>query len=122
MRIATFTSDQGHRYMKLSAALRNSGGGWAVVDDAAHEPLGISIGVITSTSIEILYPNTVQVCDLIASPDETFAKPPFSATFGASVGMYRAVIEGTVAGVQFNPSTWVNKYANIWLSGWMLMA
>lgn len=122
MRTATFTSNEGHTYMKLSAAIRNSGSGWHVIDDAAHEPLGISIGAVTSTSIEILYPTAIQVCDLIAAADETFAKPPYSAVFGLSVGTYRAVLEGTVSGVQFDPSTWSNKYANIFLSGWMLLA
>lgn len=119
MRTATFTSDQGHRYMKLSAAIRNSGSGWHVIDDANHEPLGITIGTVTSTSIEVLFPDAVQVCDMVCGPDETFAR--LSAAFGASVGLNRALIEGTVSGVQFDPSTWSNKYANIWLTGWMLI-
>lgn len=122
MRTATFKSIEGDIYTKLSAAIRNSGSGWHVIDDPAHEPLGISIGVVTTTNIEILFPEGVQVCDMVVGPDETFAKPPYKATFGASVGLYRAFICGTVSGVTFNPSTWVSSSANIWISGWMLMA
>lgn len=121
MRTATFTSNEGDMYMKLSAAIRNSGNGWHVIDDAAHEPLGISIGAVTTANIEILYPAGVEVCDMIVGPDETFARPPYKATFGASVGLYRAFICGTVSGVAFNPTTWVSSSANIWISGWMLM-
>lgn len=121
MRTATFTSTQGDTYMKLSAALRNKGTGWLVIDDANHEPLGITIGAVTSTSIEVLFPAAVQVCDLVVGPDETFARPPYSAAFGASVGLNRAVIEGTVAGAPFDPLTWSNSLANIWLTGWMLL-
>lgn len=122
MRTATFTSNEGDTFMKLGAALRNSGDGWHVIDGDGHEPLGITIGAVTSTTLEILFPAAIQVCDLVCGPDETFAKLPYKATFGASVGFYRAVIQGTVSGVQFNPLTWANASANIWVSGWMLMA
>lgn len=124
MRTATFTSNEGDTYMKLSAALRNSGdgNGWGVIDGDGHEPLGITIGAVTSSTLEVLFPNAIQVCDLVCGPDETFAKPPYKAVFGASVGFYRAIIQGTVSGVQFNPQTWSHPSANIWVSGWMLMA
>jgi len=122
MRTATFTSNEGDTFMKLSAALRNSGTGWHVIDDTGHEPLGITIGAVTSTTLEVLFPTAAQVCDLVVGPDETFAKPPYKATFGASVGLYRAIIQGTVSGVQFNPQTWEHASANIWLTGWMLLA
>lgn len=122
MRTATFTSDQGDVYMKLSAALRNSGDGWHVIDDTGHDPLDITIGAVTSTTLEVLFPTVAQVCDLLVGPDETFAKPPYKATFGASVGLYRAIIQGTVSGAQFNPLTWSHTSANLWLSGWMLLA
>lgn len=121
MRTATFTSNEGDTYMKLSAAIRNSGSGWHVIDDANHEPLEITLGSVTSTYIELLFPTVAQVCDLLCGPDETFASPPYEASFGASVGMDRAFIKGTVSGAQFNPLTWSDKWANIWLSGWMLM-
>lgn len=121
MRTATFTSNEGDRFMKLSAALRNDGTGWEVIDGPAHEPLGISIGKITSTYIEVTFPECVEVCDFVCGPDERLALPPYSATFGASVGLARAVIQGTVNGALFNPLTWANASANIWLSGWMLL-
>jgi hypothetical protein len=122
MRTATFTSNEGDTYMKLSAALRNSGDGWHVIDDSGHEPLGITIGNVTSTTLEVLFPQAVQVCDFVCGPDEGFAKPPYKATFGASVGLYRAIIQGTVSGAQFNPQTWANPSANIWVTGWMLLS
>lgn len=122
MRTATFTSDQGDKYMKLSAALRNSGSGWHVIDDAGHEPLGITIGAVTQTTLEVLFPDALQVCDFICGPDEGFAKPPNKAVFGASVGLNRAIIQGTVGGAQFNPQTWSSTSANIWVSGWMLLS
>lgn len=121
MRTATFTSHEGDTYMKLSAALRNSGSGWHVIDDTGHEPLDITIGAVTKTTLEVLFPTAIQVCDVLVGPDEGFAKPPYSATFGASVGFNKAIIQGTVSGSLFNPSTWSNASANIWLTGWMLM-
>jgi hypothetical protein len=122
MRTATFTSNEGDTYMKITAALRNSGDGWHVIDDGGHEPLGITIGAVTSTTLEILFPNALQVCDVVCGADEGFAKPPYKATFGASVGLNRAIIQGTVSGVIFNPQTWSSASANIWVSGWMLVA
>lgn len=122
MRTATFTSTQGDTYMQLSAALRNSGAGWHVIDDAGHDPLDISIGAVTPTTLEVLFPTVLEVCSLLVGPDEGFAKPPYSGVFGASVGLNRAIIQGTVSGALFNPKTWSNASANIWLTGWMLMA
>jgi len=122
MRIATFTSNEGDTYMKFSAALRNDGTGWHVIDGDAHEPLGITIGAVTPTTLEVLFPDAAQVCDFLCGADEGFAKPPYKAVFGASVGLNRAIIQGTVSGVTFNPQTWANASANIWISGWMLLA
>jgi hypothetical protein len=121
MRTATFTSNEGDTYMQLSAAIRNSGGGWQLIDDGSHEPLGVSIGAVTASSIEVVFPAVIQVCSFVVGPDETFAKAPYKATFGASVGLARALICGTVSGAAFNPSTWSNASANIWISGWMLL-
>lgn len=127
MRTATTTSVQGDHYTKLAAALRDTGTGWQAIDGTAHEPLGITIGVITSDSIEVLFPAGLQVCWMLVGPDETLASPPYSAVFGASVGLNRAIIKGTVGGVQFNPLNWLSqleasdeKSANIWLAGELL--
>lgn len=124
MRLATFTSNEGDTYAKISAALRNNGDGtgWHAIDGPAHEPLGITIGAITTSTLEVFFPTALEVSDMIATGDEQFAKPPYKATFGVSCGLNRAIVQGTVSGVLFNPKTWVHPSANIWLSGWLLMA
>lgn len=111
------SSDDGIQYRYVGGTIRNNGSGWSIIHDQGHYADDISVGEVTSKYIEIIYPPAVRVVNFITAPDETFAQPPLSAVFGASVGLERAYIYGTVEGRQFNPSTWENNSANIWISG-----
>jgi hypothetical protein len=109
---SSHTTIDGVVYQEYSGTIRNAGNGWYVINDAGHEPDGISIGAVTSTTVQIEYPACTQIIFASVSPDETFAK--LGATFGASVGLDNAIIQGKVNGTLFNPATWSNGSANIW--------
>lgn len=113
---STYTTDQSVTYQDFGGTIRNSGNGWHVIDDAGHEPDDLAIGTVTSTYVQVLYPTCDEIVSFVAAPDDTFAMT-YGATFGASVGLSNAYIKGRVNGAKFNPSTWSNTSANIWITG-----
>lgn len=111
----------GNTYMTVAGTIRNAGSGWYVIDDAGHSPSSLTINSVTTTNIRIDYPPALRVIDFAVGPDDTLARPPYKATFGGSVGLSYAFIYGTVSGVSFNPQTWSNSGANIWVHGTFLV-
>jgi hypothetical protein len=98
--------------------MRNSGAGWALIDDAqapaGHVPINIDSITTTSTDIAVNYTSLggYQVGTFIATPDETLAQAGFFC--GASVSPTTATIKLGQAGVayadyvSYNGSAWVS--------------
>lgn len=121
---STYTTDQATVYQDFGGTIRNTGSGWYVLNDTGHEPDGLTIGAVTSTSVQVYYPACEQMVSFIAVPDETYATS-FGATFGASAGLTYAYIKGSVndgsdagtAADAWDPTTDYSSTANIWISG-----
>lgn len=121
---STYVSDQSQTYQDFGGTLRNTGSGWYVLNDSAHQPDGITIGAVTSTSVQVHYPACDEIVSFIAAPDDTYATS-FGASFGASVGLTFAYIKGSVndgpdAGTApdvWDPTTDYTSVSNIWVSG-----
>lgn len=121
---STYTSDQSVTYQDFGGTLRNTGSGWYVLDDAGHTPDSLTIGSVTSTSVQVHYPACDEITSFIAAPDDTYAKD-FGASFGASVGLTFAYIKGSIndgsdsgtAADAWDPTTDYTSTSNIWISG-----
>lgn len=121
---STYTSNQSQVFQDFGGTIRNTGSGWYVLNDSAHEPDGITIGAVTSTSVQVHYPACDQIVSFIAAPDDTYATT-FGATFGASVGLTFAYIKGSIndgpdagtAADVWDPQTDYTSVSNIWISG-----
>lgn len=121
---STYVSDQSVTYQDFGGTIRNTGSGWYVINDAGHEPDGIAIGTITTTSVQVLYPACSQIVSFIAAPDDTYAYS-YSAVFGSSVGLTYAYIKGTIKDGSdsgylpdpWDPTTDYTSSSNIWISG-----
>jgi len=107
-----FTDNAGVVHRMACGSLRNPGTGWVVVDDSVNEPSELSIGTVTNTSIQVLFPAGAQVHWAIANPDAVFAGA-HTVSFGANSGLATATVKGRLNGGPFNPSTWVHATASI---------
>lgn len=86
--------DNGGYQPRLQAcAIRNTGSGWAFIDDTAHEPLGLTgITTLPNGRIQIDHAiGAIEVGGLIVGADETLAKRGIIA--GASVGLNNSFID-----------------------------
>lgn len=121
---STYTSDQAVTYQDFGGTIRNSGSGWYVIDDAGHTPDGITIGTVTSTSVQVYYPTCDVITSVIVGPDDTYAKT-FGLVVGASVGFSQLVITGQVNDGSdsgylpdvWDPTTDYSGSSNIWIMG-----
>lgn len=100
-----FTDNAGVQHRIVCGSLRKVNGTWTVVNDSINEPSDLSIGTVTSTSIQVLYPASPQMEKFIVGVDATFAGA-HTVSFGANVGINSASIRGRVDGGPFNPLTW----------------
>lgn len=102
--LATYLQDLNHiignpqkDYHVVSCVLRQStlGGGWEVLDDATHTPVGLDATTPVSESggnITLNYNFTAgKIGSLLVTPDEGYAAVPL--TYGATVGTSSATIQ-----------------------------
>jgi hypothetical protein len=111
-----FTDDAGIQHRIVCGSLRKTAGSWTVVNDSINEPSDLSLGTVTSTSIQVLFPASPQMEVFIAAPDAAFAGA-HTVCFGASVGLSSATIRGRLDGGPFNPVTWPDSAASIRVYG-----
>lgn len=108
------------QYVMIGCVIRNTGKGWYCIDNAGHEPLGVTEVETGDDSIIIHYPmpEGTKVISFSATPDETMAAAGY--TVGASVGADRAVIFIYDADHNLiDPHTYVSSSGNIWIMGIM---
>lgn len=121
---STYTTDQATVYQDFGGTIRNTGSGWYVLNDSGHAPDSLTIGAVTTTSVQVYYPACDEIVSFIAAPDETYAST-FGANFGASVGLTYAYIKGSIADGSdsgtapdvWDPTTDFSSNSNIWISG-----
>lgn len=104
----------------VACALRNTGSGWAVLDDADHTPIGVASVSVSSTAITVNYDFTAATIHTnIVTVDETFATTPTQYLVGASSGLSSLVIQLGIAGTPgvVDPTTVVSVSGNLWVYG-----
>lgn len=85
-------ADQDHQF--IAAAIRNTGAGFQLINDAGHAPIGVTSVETTNDRITLnLGFSAAKVNAAIAVPDETFAKAGY--VFGTSVGASSIVVQAS---------------------------
>ena len=100
----------------VACALRNTGNGWAAINDSNHAPLNIDSVSQNENEIIIRYSSikAKKVQSLLCTPDETFAG---RYTFGASVGIESANIFVYMESQRMSPKDLVSGEGNLWILG-----
>lgn len=105
--------DDGRKYRVLAGVIRNTGSGFAWIDDSGHKPVGFSPTITQdAVGITVNYGFTAtKVLALVAAPDESFTNLGYM--FGSSVGLSSAVIyasdpTGFHDYVTWNGSAWTS--------------
>lgn len=78
--------ETGRKYRLISGVIRNTGSGWGLINDAGHQPSGISGVTVGADHIVLAHSvGALKVSSLQVTPDETFAG--MDIRVGASVGL-----------------------------------
>lgn len=106
------------KYKIVSGVIRNTGNGWELISDTAHEPLHIESVSNNNSAITIDYSFTAKkVVSFVVTPDETFVRNGLNA--GSSVGLDKSLIylseQGT--GVYSDPNEVISSKGNFWFYG-----
>lgn len=106
----------GDEYSMVAGAIRNEGDGWKLIQDDAHETIGIYEVDQDDEKIIIKYNDFSKVNGLTSVADETMASEGY--TVGASVGLSETWLfiydnENNLV----KPSEYKNISGNIWING-----
>lgn len=112
-------TEAGTRFALVSCTIRNTGSGWAVINDGGHTPSGCA-GVVTHPDhLELQHPvGAVRVSSLTVTPDETFARAGLRV--GASVGFDLSnlfLYSGAAGSAPLDPATVSSPTGNLWVYG-----
>jgi hypothetical protein len=108
----------------IACTVRNTGGGFALIDDTAHLPIGVDRrdGAVTHTTagaIKVLFDQTYgKVGAIVVGPDERMAAE--GVVCGASVGLSWFLIFCYRDGVQLDPAAMDWSGSNLWVTGTMI--
>lgn len=91
----TLRGANGGRYRVVAGVLRNTGSGWAPIDDADHHPMNMGAVTYSADSggqivVDYTAIGATKVVSLVVTPDETLARAGFFA--GASVTQQNTTI------------------------------
>lgn len=103
----------------VAGALRNSGSGWTVIDDADHAPINLRSASHSTTEIRIFYGRRASaVHSLIVGVDETLATRR-GLVCGASAGLESAKIQCSARGdpAVVDPNALTDAWGNLWVYG-----
>lgn len=103
----------------VAGVIRNTGSGWAFINNTGHKPLRFTSVVDMGTYLRVNFDQTfAQVGAVAVSPDEEFARVGYRA--GASVGYaYLNLYMYDAAGVLLTPAAVIAPTGNWWLTGTM---
>ncbi|MGW4784240.1 hypothetical protein [Streptomyces sp. NPDC004230] len=120
-----FIGEPGRSYRLISGTIRNTGSGWALLDESGHEPSGICAVVTNPDHIEIQHPvGALKVSSVQVTPDETFAAAGLRVGISVGLDLSRIYLY-TQAGTLKTPAPpaapvgVVAANGNIWISGWL---
>lgn len=80
----------GRKYRLIAGTIRNTGTGWAAIDDSGHRPAGVTGVTVTATSIDVAFAATAKIVTFVCGPDETYASR--GLRLGSSVALDAARI------------------------------
>ncbi len=118
---ASVVTYRGSTLIEIGCALRNTGAGWYVIDDAAHHPVNCTGVIQHPTHLELLHPvGATEVITLAVTVDEAYAKAALRT--GASAGLEHSYIylyRGIPDSAPRDPATIKTPTGNLWIQGWM---
>ncbi|MFI6639941.1 hypothetical protein [Streptomyces sp. NPDC050504] len=111
----------GATYRMIGGALRNTGTGWGLINDAGHQPTGITAVLTRPDHIEIQHPvSAVKVSSFQVTPDETYAQQGLRVGISAGLALSRVYLYSGPPGLPpVDPSTVAAASGNLWLTGFL---
>jgi hypothetical protein len=120
-----FVGDDGRTYRLVSGTIRNTGTGWALINDTGHRPSGITAVVTHPDHIEIQHPvGAVRVSSFQVTADETYAACGLAVGISAGFDLSNIFLytqPGTLQtpAPRADPATIASSTGNIWITGWL---
>lgn len=112
-------TEAGARLALVSCVLRNTGTGWAILDNAGHRPSNCT-GLITHDDhLELRHPvGAVKVSSIAVTVDETYAGTGLRVGASVGLGLSRIYLYEGLAGLPpVDPATVHEPSGNLWVQG-----
>jgi hypothetical protein len=112
-------TENGVKFSVISCAIRNTGSGWTVINDANHEPSNCISVTTFSDRLQLNHGvGITQVSSLTVTTDETYAKKAYRV--GASAGLNYSniyIYSGAANTAPMNPANIADANGNFWVIG-----
>ncbi|MEU2799063.1 hypothetical protein [Streptomyces sp. NPDC007117] len=110
----------GARLALISCALRNTGAGWALIDDTAHAPSGVTGVVQHPDHLEITHAvGAVRVSSMQVTPDEWYAARALRCGVSVGLALSRIYLYSGPSITPVDPTTLVASSGNLWVTGFL---
>lgn len=113
-----FLTTEGPRLAVISCAIRNTGTGWALIDDAAHAPSGVSGVIQHPDCLEITHVvGAVRVSSMQVTVDEYYAARALRCGVSVGLALSRIYLYSGASTAPVDPATLVAASGNLWVTG-----
>jgi len=114
---------EGPRLAVISCAIRNTGGGWALIEDSAHAPSGVSGVIQHADNLEITHAvGAVRVSSVQVTPDEHYAARAVRCGISVGLDLSRIYLYKGTSTTPVDPATLVASSGNLWVTGLLELA
>ena len=109
---------EGPRLAVISCALRNTGPGWTLINDAAHSPSGVTGVVQHPDCLEITHQvGAVRVSSVQVTVDEYYAARGLRCGISVGLDLSRIYLYSGASTTPVDPATLAAASGNLWVTG-----
>lgn len=110
----------GQHLRLLSCALRNTGTGWALINDAGHEPTGVTGVIQHPDHLEITHDvGAIRVSSMQVTVDEYYAARGIRVGVSVGLALSRIYLYSGSAITPVSPSSLAAASGNLWVTGYV---
>ncbi|WP_406420062.1 hypothetical protein [Streptomyces sp. NBC_00842] len=114
---------EGPRLAVISCAIRNTGGGWQLIDDTAHAPSGVTGVVQHPDHLELTHAvGAVRVSSMQVTVDEYYAARAVRCGVSVGLALSRIYLYSGTSMTPVDPATLVASAGNLWITGLLELA
>lgn len=115
-------TEAGARLQLVACALRNTGGGWGLISNSAHQPSGVTGVVQHADRLELQHAvGATHVVSMLVTVDETYAASGLRVGASAGLALSNLYLYSGSSTTPVDPATVAATNGNLWVTGFLLL-